>query len=348
MRLGFPDVTYPEPADIARRVGDIVTKLEELPGVAAVAASPFIPLLGGTRVATVTETGSLQQAPGDEVRIRYAPVTAGFFSTIGVAPTVGRNFERSDAMQRSGVAIVNAAMAARVWPNGDAVGRQFQIGDAVGFGVFRVVGIVPNFNHEGVVSERQAVPAAYVPLPYGMDRNVGVMVRAVGDPAEVVPRVRDVIRQLDPDVPMTAVRTMVRVQQDESWAFSFMASVFTVLGGIALGLAAVGVFGVVAYTVSQRTAEVGIRMAVGAQGSDVVRMFLRQGAVLCGGGVLVGLGLSLLAGPILQRALYQVSARDPVTLASIAVGLVAIGLLASYVPARRAARVDPMRTLRAM
>ena len=134
---------------------------------------------------------------------------------------------------------------------------------------------------------------------------------------------------------------MAQLQRDESWAFNFTAWTFGLLGGVALILGGMGVFGVLAYAVSQRTYEIGVRMALGARGVDIVAMFMRHGAWLCGLGVLVGLGLTLAVAPLLQIALYQTSARDPITFAIISAFLVATGLLASYLPARRAQRLHP-------
>ena len=292
MRLWLPDATYPDPDAVARRIDDIVAGVQALPGVTNVTASSLIPLDHGTRGATLLpERGP--SAPGEELRLRYAAVTADFFPTIGVPVQRGRDFMAFEGTTRSGVAVVNAAMAARLWPSEDPLGRQFRFADAAGSEPFRVIGVVPNFNNEGVVDERAPVPTAYIPFAYDPARDAGLMVRTAGDPAAMTPAIREAIRALDANLPLNEVRSMAQLQRDESWAFNFTAWTFGLLGGVALILGGMGVFGVLAYAVSQRTYEIGVRMALGARGVDIVAMFMRHGAWLCGLGVLVGLGLTL-------------------------------------------------------
>ena len=345
MRVWMPDAAYPEAADMTRRVDEILTRIEGLPGVTVASASGLVPLDGDTQVGTlVQERGAV--AVGDELRLRYSGVTAGFFQAIDVRAVRGRLFTRQEAIERSGVVVVNQTMAARVWPGQDPVGRTFRFADAAGGEPLRVIGVVPSFNNDGLVPERQPVPAVYMPFPYEPARNARLMIRTTGDPAAIVPDVRNLLRGLDANMPITMVRSMATMRREEAWAFSFTASIFGALGGVALVLGGLGVFGVLAYAVSQRTYEVGVRMAMGATGGQVARMFVGHGAWLCGAGIAVGLGLTLLVSPVLERALYQTSARDPLTLAALSLFLFGIGLLASYVPARRAARLDPSRTLR--
>ena len=289
MRLWLPDATYPDPDAVARRIDDIVARVQALPGVTNVTASSLIPLDDGTRAATLLQERG-PSAPGEELRLRYAAVTADFFPTIGVPIQRGRDFMAFEGGTRSGVAVVNAAMAARLWPSEDPLGRQFRFADAADSEPFRVIGVVPNFNNEGVVDERAPVPTAYIPFAYDPARDAGLMVRTAGDPAAMTPAIREAIRALDANLPLNEVRSMAQLQRDESWAFNFTAWTFGLLGGVALILGGMGVFGVLAYAVSQRTYEIGVRMALGARGVDIVTMFMRHGAWLCGLGVLVGLG----------------------------------------------------------
>lgn len=345
MRVWMPDGTYPEAADMTRRVDEILTRIEGLPGVTVASASGLIPLDGDSQVGTVVqERGAV--AAGDELRVRYTGVTAGFFPAVGVRAVRGRLFTRQQAIERSGVVVVNETFAARVWPGQDAVGRTFRFADAAGGEPLRIIGVVPSFNNDGLVPERQPVPAVYMPYPYEPARSARLMIRTTGDPTAIVPDVRNLLRGLDANMPMTNVRSMDTLRREEAWAFSFTASFFGLLGSIALVLGGLGVFGVLAYAVSQRTYEVGVRMAIGASGSQVTRMFVGHGAWLCGAGIAVGLTLTLLIAPLIEIALYQTSARDPLTLGALSLFLFGIGLLASYVPARRAARLDPARTLR--
>jgi predicted permease len=345
MRVWMPDATHPEAADMTRRVDEILTRIEGLPGVGVASASGLIPLDGDSQVGTlVQERGAV--AAGDELRVRYSGVTAGFFAAVDVRALRGRLFTRQEAIERSGVVVVNDTFAARVWPSEDAVGRTFRFADAAGGEPLRVIGVVPSFNNDGLVPERRPVPAAYLPFPYEPARNARLMIRTTGDPTAIVPEVRNLLRGLDANMPITNVRSMETLRRDETWAFSFTASIFGLLGGVALVLGGLGVFGVLAYAVSQRTYEIGVRMAIGASGGQVARMFVGHGAWLCGAGIALGLALTLLIAPFIERGLYQTSGRDPLTLGALSLFLFGIGLVASYVPARRAARLDPARTLR--
>jgi ABC-type antimicrobial peptide transport system permease subunit len=172
------------------------------------------------------------------------------------------------------------------------------------------------------------------------------VVRFTGDEAALAASIRRAIAAADPTIPLESVRTLARVRQDETWASTFLAWTFALLASVALLLAAVGLYGVLAYAASQRMSEIGIRMALGAGAADVIRMIVGEGLRLCVGGAMVGLGGTLLMAPLLRRALYQVGPTDPLTLASAIGFLLTIGLGASYLPARMASRVDPLRLLR--
>jgi predicted permease len=347
MRLWLPDNTYDSPEAMARVVEAVVDRIEALPGVEAATASGLIPLEGGSRTAGALAEGRVV-TPGEEPRVRYAGVTSHFFRALGVSLTEGRDFTNAEGATRSRVAVINRAMAASLWPSsGDVLGRQFRFTDALEEERFTVIGVASSINNEGLVEEREPVPSAYIPYAYMPERDTGLMVRvAGGDPAAVTARIRDAIHAVDAGLPLTSVRTMAQLRRDEAWAFNFVAWAFGILGTIALVLAAVGVYGVLAYSVAQRTYEIGLRMALGARGADVVRMIVWQGARLCGGGIALGLLGALAVAPLIGGALYQVSSSDPVTFVALAIFLSGVGLLASYVPARRASRVEPARTLR--
>jgi putative ABC transport system permease protein len=282
---------------------------------------------------------------GEEPQVRYAGVTAHFFRALGVSLQSGREFTDAEGATASGVAIINETMAARLWPSIDPLGRQFRLADGVEQR-FTVIGVVPNISNEGLVDEREPVASAYIPYPYMPVRDTGLMVRVSGEPAAMTPGIRAAIRSADSGLALASVRTMAQLQQDETWAFNFVAWAFGILGAIALVLAAVGVYGVLAYSVSQRRYEIGVRMALGARQADVVRMIVGHGMRLCGAGVLLGLVGALAVSPVIGRALYQVSPNDPITLIGVSLFLCGIGVLASYVPARGASRVDPAQTLR--
>jgi putative ABC transport system permease protein len=344
LRLWLPENGYSSPEQIARGVDQVVNRVEAIPGVEAATASGMIPLEGGSRSAGVLIDGRVVTA-GEEPQVRYAGVTAHFFHALGVSLRSGRDFTDVEGATTSGVAVINHTMAARLWPSSDALGRQFRFVDA-GAERFTVIGVVPDISNEGLVDEREPVPSAYVPYPYMPVRDTGLMVRVVGDPAAMTPAIRAAVRSVDSGLALASVRTMTKLRHDETWAFTFVAWAFGIVGAIALVLAAVGVYGVLAYAVSQRRYEIGVRIALGARPADVVRMVVSRGMWLCGGGVFAGLVGALAVSPVIGRALYQVSPADPVTLIGVSLFLCGVGVLASYVPARQASRVDPAQTLR--
>ena len=342
LRLWLPENAYGSPEEMVRGVNDVVDRIEAVPGVEAATASGLIPLEGGSRSAGVLLDGQVV-TPGEEPQVRYAGVTAHFFQALGVSLHSGRDFTSTEGETASRVAVINEAMATRLWPSVDPLGRQFRFADASGER-FTVIGVVPNINNEGLVEERGPVASAYLPYSHMPVRDTGLMVRVTGEPATMTPQIREAIRSTDPGLPLTSVRTMTQLRRDETWAFNFVAWAFGILGTIALILAAVGVYGVLAYAVSQRTYEIGVRMALGARQADVVRMIVGHGMRLCCGGVLLGLVGAFAVSPLIGRALYQVSP-DPITLLGVSLFLCCIGVLASYVPARGASRVDPAQTL---
>jgi predicted lysophospholipase L1 biosynthesis ABC-type transport system permease subunit len=235
-------------------------------------------------------------------------------------------------------------MAARVWPAGDALGQRFRLAaDTTGVW-FTVVGIsrdIANWD----LSDRP-MPSAYLPFPHATDSEPRLIVRASGDPAAVAATVRDAVQAADPLLTLKDVRPMAQVHREAFWRNELFGSVLASFGGVALLLAAVGVYGVLSYLVSQRTREVGVRLALGARRADVVRLVVRQGMTLVLGGVGLGLVGAFAVTRLLRRQLHAVSPTDPVGFASVALLLIAAGFLASYIPASRAASVDPIESLR--
>src|SRR6185436_3508478 len=211
-------------------------------------------------------------------------------------------------------------------------------------GWMTIVGVVPDFHHSDLDS--QIRPAAYLPYPYLATRSAGLTIRTRLDPAEATARVRAAVRASDPELPVYEVATMEKLRQDGYWEYRLLGGMFAVFGGIALFLAAIGVYGVLSYSVSQRVREIGVRMALGAKRQDVLRLVVGQGLVLALAGVGIGLVLALGAGQIVASVLYGVSPSDPVSFAAIAVFLTTVASFASFLPANRATAVDPLEALR--
>jgi putative ABC transport system permease protein len=211
---------------------------------------------------------------------------------------------------------------------------------------FVVVGVVANFRHFAGTGDDVPQPSAYVPYPFDPTINTGLTLRVAGDPSRITSAVREQIRQSDPALPVFQIRSMEELRQLSFWQRRLFGWMFGVFGAVALVLASIGVYGVLSYSVSQRTQEIGIRVALGAGRSTIMRLVIGQGVKLALIGVVFGVAGALVATQYVRTVLYNVTPRDPVIFTSVAVFLIAVAVLASYVPARRATAVDPLVALR--
>ena len=237
-------------------------------------------------------------------------------------------------------------MARRLWPDEDPVGRRFSLLDGPTTDTFTVIGVVPMIGRDDRDDDRPPVPAAFVPYPYAPTSNTGLTIRAATDPAAQTGAIRAAIRASDPGLAVFNVRTMEQLRRLGFWQDRLFGVMFGVFGGVALILAAIGVYGVLSFAVSQRTQEIGLRMALGADQSDVRRMVVRQGLGLTGFGVALGLVGAFGAARVIASILYNVEPTDPISFGGVTLFLGLIALAASYVPARRATSVDPLVALR--
>jgi len=337
-----------------RRVQEIVDRVEALPGVGAAFASNYVPLSGGGGGGSVIVEGRTPPASGKPEGITLIGVAGHLDRTLGLSVTRGRDFTDAEARARTPVAVISTAMAKRFWPDREAVGGRFRLGagdngdDAVDW--FTVVGVAPDFKLYGVNTDDpghdQPRQVAFVPYAYQQTLNTGLTVRVSGDPAAITSAVRAAIRAADPNLPMFQARTMDDNRRLNYWEFGLYGWIFGTIGVVGLLLASVGVYGVLAYSVSQRTQEIGVRMALGADRRRVLALIVNYGVTLCGIGVGVGL---VLAGPAMMAAksmLFRVGPFDPLTFTTVALLLMAVAFVASYVPARRATRVNPVEALR--
>jgi putative ABC transport system permease protein len=269
-------------------------------------------------------------------------VTPGYFDALGVPLVKGRIFTDSDRKNTTSVAVINEAMAKRFWPDQDAVGKRFHFfGDAT---LREVVGIVRNtvINNIGEAPE----PLAYLAITQDYSPAVTLQVRTTGNPESVIGGVRSQVQSLDRNLAITNVQTIGEIMDQGLWAPRMGAALLSLFGGLALVLAALGVYGVLSYSVTQQTREIGIRMAMGAERSHVMRLVVGQGLRLAGAGLVLGVVIALVVMRQLASLLFGVSAYDPLTFGGVALLLVLVALLACYIPARRATRVDPLVALR--
>ena len=329
----------------ARRVEDIVRRVEGLPGVDAAFGSSLVPIFGGGQSGEIEMDGK-PYTQGEAPRITFTGVTPHFHKTLAIPILRGRDFAEFEGWSRTPVAIVNQTMANRYWPDGDAIGRRFRMRNP-DTEWFSIVGITPDVQLFGVDPSNSApTPAAFVPYAYQQRLSTGLTIRVAGDPASITAAARGEIRASDPNIATYWVLPMEEVRRSSFWEYALFGWVFGTIGVVGLLLAAVGVYGVLSYSVSQRTQEIGVRVALGANQRDVLRLVVGQGLILAAIGVVLGLVLAALGTPLARSLLYNVSPFDPFTFIAVSLFLLSVAFLASFVPARRATRVDPLIALR--
>ncbi len=343
MRFYMPAGSYEEDQEMTRRVEDVVRRVEAVPGVEAASASNNIPLSGGGGEGRVLIEGK-DFPRGEEPYVFYPGVTPHFFQTLGLGLVSGESFTEREAFEISGVAVINQTFARKLWPGAEPLGRRFRLPDDAHSGWIRVIGVVPDIKNDDIDDETH--PSAYVSYAYQPSRNTGLTIRTRANPLQVVPGVREAIRAADPNLPVFDVFTMEQVRRQGFWEYRFFGGMFSVFGGIALFLAAIGLYGVLSYSVSQRFREIGVRVALGAQNGHVLRLVLRQGMLLAVVGIGFGLLFSFGATRVVSTILYDTSPTDPLSFALISAVLAGIAALACYLPARRALEVDPLEALR--
>ena len=350
LRTSLPSTTYRDGASMVKAYVDVGRRLSESSGVAAAGAVTGLPLASmrgdwSIRIEGDPESNRLDRAADWQV------VTPGYFEALGMRVVAGRTFTDADRADTLPVIVINEAMARKFWPDGRAIGRRLTMGSRGPW--ITVIGIVADVHHRGLDEPpRTEMYRPHTQFRYGADANAPAVstmtwvLRTTADPRSAAGYARSAIREVDRDLGISDVATMTQVMNDATSDRRLDLVLFALLGGLALALATVGVYGVVAYSVSQRTHEIGVRMAIGAQPREVVRMVLSQGLKLGLAGVAIGSALALASARLVRGLLFQVSATDPSTYVAVAAGLVLVAVFASYVPARRATRVDPMVALR--
>jgi putative ABC transport system permease protein len=346
MRVALPGTAYEAPDARLRRMDDIVKRVQALPNVQSAFASNFVPMGGGGGGGRVAIEGRSVES-GKEPGINFTGVAGNVRQTLGLELLRGRDFTEAESATRSAVALINQRMAQTMWPDTDPLGRRFKlVNDPEVTDWFTVVGVIPDFKHFQGESNEPIGPGAYVSYAYQQTLNTGITVRVAGDPRLITPSVREAIRAADPLMPMFDVSTMEELRRLSFWQFRLFGSMFSIFGFIALVLAAVGVYGVLSYSVSQRVQEIGVRMALGAERSHVMRLIVGQGIKLAGFGVGGGLLGALAVTPVIRTLLFNVTPTDPISFVGVSLFLAAVAILASYIPARRAMAVDPIVALR--
>jgi putative ABC transport system permease protein len=345
-RVTLPRLAYPEEERWRAFGQNLLARTLAEPGVRSAALVSDAPLGDSPPYWSFGIQGGETPAPGAVQDAAVLTASASYFETLRIPLVRGRLFESSDRTGGQGVALVSQSAAQRYWKGGDPVGARVTFGDPADPEAqwLTVVGVVGDVLHDRL--NREAYPQIYVPFEQFPERSIVLVARTSGDPMTTVPAVRRAIATLDPDLPLADVSTL---EERKAVSLARPRVNAAVLGGFALAaliLAAVGIYGVVAYGVVQRTRELGIRMALGAGGSMLLRMVIRQGMVPVLGGMAVGLVGALAGARVLRGLLFGVGTSDPAILLLVTGFLVAVALAAMYLPARRASRSDPMIALR--
>lgn len=338
-RLTPPATRYPTGRDLRIFSRQLVDRLSTLTGVQAAGITSLLPFSGNSSTSYRLE-GEDERA-GEGYSTSYRAVSPGYFDAVGISLRQGRLFTAADDSGTTAVLVVNESFARRHWPDGAALGRRIVLGS----GPREIVGVVED-TREGSISDQPNPARAYLAASQSPFRSIGVALRAGGDPAALTAAARAAVREVDPDQPVYDVLPLNRRIALNLQGDGILARIMMVLAAVALVLSLVGVYGVMAYSVSRRTQEIGVRMALGAESGDVVRMVVRQGARVVAIGCGIGLVLALGASRGLSVFLHGVSAFDPVTFGGVVAALAAAAILASYLPARGASRVDPVVALR--
>jgi predicted permease len=325
---------------------DILGRARALPGVTSAAAVGVLPLEGSRNTTSFTAEGTQADERSRIPRGQATIASAGYFELMGIRLLSGRTFTDQDGAQSLPVVVVSSSLARTVWPGQNPIGRRVHLGGPQANNPWMtVVGIVDDVHNQR--PEDVPLPLLYRPLRQASGLSLALVLKVRGDPQSVAAPLAAAARAADPDQPTYAVRTMDDLMRTSTASRRFSMQLLGAFALLALGLAAVGIYGVMAFVVGQRTRELGIRIALGAHPSAVVRLVLREALQLAGAGVLAGLAAAALATRLLSGLLYQVRATDPATYGTIAVVLAGAAALAAWRPARRAATVDPIIALKA-
>jgi putative ABC transport system permease protein len=349
LRVSVPAATYETPESAVGFYRQLVTRVRSLPGVRHAAAVRSLPL-----ASTIGDFGlqieGYMPPPGQNAKGDWQIATDGYLETLGERLVRGRSIRGSDDENGMLVGLINERMAQAYWPGQDPIGRRFRVGANPQRPWVTVVGIVRDVRHNGVtnvVKEKFYIPHAQWHRSVGPMRSMFLVVRGDGDVTRLTAAVRSELRAIDPNVPVASVRTMEDVVDAALSAPRFTSALFTVFSALAVLLAAVGIYGVLSYLVTQRTREIGIRLAIGASPRAVSREVLGRGVMLAAAGVTIGAAAAFVLGRGISVLLYEVKPTDPWTYAAGAAVLMGVALVASYIPARRATAVDPVVALRA-
>jgi putative ABC transport system permease protein len=341
-RISLPRSAYPEDHQRMALFDRLLANMRGLPNVSSAGMVQALPLRGAY-VLSFAAQGQPAARPGEEPSARYRVVSPGYFETLGIPLRRGRAFTANDRAKAPMVAVVDEAFVQRHLAGRDPIGRGLDIGNGTD-GLYEIVGVVGNVRYDGL--DADAAPTMYVPFEQDVFSTMWIVAKTPGDTAQLAAAVRRVVRDVDRTLPAYSVSTLGEVVSESLAERRFSLLLLGLFASMALFLAAVGLYGVMAYAVSQRTQEFGLRKALGAEAGDVLRMVVGGGLRLALVGVAFGIVGALVLSRLIEALLFEVAAADPASYAVTAIVLLVVAALACYVPARRAMRVDPVVALR--
>ncbi|HYL47594.1 MAG TPA: ABC transporter permease [Candidatus Limnocylindrales bacterium] len=344
MGLQLPPSKYKDSQKQAAFYERLLQQLNAAPGVKTAAIATQLPF-GESNIKHGFRVEGIPEQPGEIRMVNSESVNSDYFCALNIPLREGRYFSEQDGTNSPRVAIISQRLAQRFWPRSSAIGKRIQeTGEGTSEDWATIVGIVGDIRYDW--NEREDYPALYFPYKQVPRSFTYVALRAGRDPMALVPAARTAVEAVDPDQPVFEIKTFDRLISESVVGFSYVAAMMGVLGVIALVLGSVGVYGVMAYSVVERTHEIGMRLALGAQPKEILKLMLSRGVILTGLGLLIGLPISFMVVNLLASLFFGVSSTDLSIFTAVPVLLTAISILACYIPARRAMRVDPMVALR--
>lgn len=341
----LPGAKYSEESQVVRFFDQALTQIRSLPNVRSAGVINFLPFYGGLGSATgFTIEGRPAPLPGHEPTTDVRVVDSGYFQALGIPLLYGRNFSEIENREARHVILINEALARKYFPNENPIGRTLDVAMFEKSNPTQIIGVVGNVRYESLIDE--FAPAVYFPHPELAYPFMTFVVQTDGDPAAIAPAVQKELRALDPNQPVSDLRTMKQVMAESVSRSRFNTLLLVLFAGLATLLSAVGIFGVMNYSVAQRTREIGLRLAIGAQPKQVLVLVLKQGLRLTIIGLVLGLAAAFGLTRLLSGLLFGVAPVDPTTFTSISVLLVLVALVACYLPARKAMKIDPLSALR--
>jgi putative ABC transport system permease protein len=344
MHIDLPDARYPEDRMNYAFFNELLPRLSAQPNVQAVGLISNLPLSGAVMSTDFTIEGRPPTSPADKPTSDYTIASPGYFTTLGIPIMRGRNFTEQDTLEAPGVVIINEALANKYWPNEDPLGKTISVEVGRYKGQHQVVGIAANVRLTSLTDSPR--PEMYVPYAQHPDGYLFLVAKTNSNPLALAPAVRRQVLAIDKDLPITEVRSMEEVIATSQEQRRFNLMLLSLFAGLSLVLTIVGVYGVVSYSVTQRVHEIGVRTALGASPAQIVRLVVKEGMLPALIGIVLGLMGAYFVTKVMSGMLYQVKPRDPEVFLFASGVLILVALLAAFIPAKRASRIDPVDALR--